>query len=72
MQTTEYIEVQLNGEAREIPAGGTVQGLLEHLDLRPEMVVVERNGEILRRNRYPEVPVGDGDVLELVHFVGGG
>lgn len=72
MQTTEYIEVQLNGEPREIPAGGTVQGLLEHLDLRPEMVVVERNGEILRRNRYPEVPVGDGDVLELVHFVGGG
>lgn len=72
MQTTEYIEVQLNGEVREIPAGGTVQGLLEHLDLRPEMVVVERNGEILRRNRYPEVPVGDGDVLELVHFVGGG
>lgn len=49
-----------------------MRALLEHLDLQPEMVVVERNGEILRRNRYPEVPVEEGDVLELVHFVGGG
>ena len=36
------------------------------------MVVVERNGDILRRERYPEVEVEAGDVLELVHFVGGG
>ncbi|HEX6925937.1 MAG TPA: sulfur carrier protein ThiS [Longimicrobiaceae bacterium] len=69
---TESIEVVLNGEEREVPSGVTVRGLLEHLDLKPEMVVVERNGDILRRDRYAEVPVEEGDVLELVHFVGGG
>lgn len=66
------IRVRLNGEDRDIAPGLTVRGLLEHLDLRPELVVVERNREILTRERYDQVPVTAGDTLELVHFVGGG
>lgn len=66
------VEVRLNGEDREIPGGLTVRELLEHLDLNPSLVVVERNGEILERERYGEVAVERGDALELVHFVGGG
>ena len=66
------IRVQLNGKEREVPAGLTVHGLLENLGLEPRLVVVERNREILQRVRYAEVQVGEGDQLELVHFVGGG
>ncbi len=70
--TTERIRVHLNGEDRDVPAGLTVRELLEHLELKPEMVVVERNREILERERYDEVAVEAEDRLELVHFVGGG
>lgn len=66
------VTVALNGRDREVPAGLTVHGLLEHLELRPELVVVERNREILERDRYRDVDVRAGDTLELVHFVGGG
>lgn len=66
------IRVTVNGDEREIAAGLTVKGFLESLDLHPGLVVVERNREILDRNRYGEVQVEEGDVLELVHFVGGG
>lgn len=66
------ITVTVNGEEREIPAGQNVKGFLESLDLHPGMVVVERNREILDRDRYGEVTVEQGDLLELVHFVGGG
>ena len=69
---SDSIEVQLNGEERAVPSGLSVKALLEHLALQPAMVVVERNGDILRRDSYPEVSVEAGDVLELVHFVGGG
>lgn len=69
---SEMIEVELNGAPRRVPAGLKVVGLLEHLELRPELVVVERNREILTRARYGDEPVEAGDVLELVHFVGGG
>jgi thiazole synthase len=64
--------VRVNGDARRVPAGLTVAGLLEHLGLHPRMVVVERNGEILRRDALDGVPVEPGDAYELVHFVGGG
>lgn len=66
------IDVTVNGDARRIPAGGTVTDLLEHLGLHPATVVVEHNREILERKTYGEVPVREGDTLELVHFVGGG
>lgn len=69
---TDLIDIHLNGEEREVPAGLSVRGLLEHLELRPALVVVEHNGDILRRDSYPEVAIEAGDILELVHFVGGG
>jgi thiamine biosynthesis protein ThiS len=64
--------VRVNGDEREVPAGLSVAGLLEHLGLHPRMVVVERNGDILRRDALDTVPVETGDAYELVHFVGGG
>ncbi|MFN9214646.1 MAG: sulfur carrier protein ThiS [Gemmatimonadota bacterium] len=43
------------------------------LQLDPRLIVVERNREILRdRATFDRVALADGDVLELVHFVGGG
>ncbi len=71
-ESAETIQVTVNGEAREVPAGHTVTGLLEGLGLQPGLVVVERNREILDRDTYAETELRDGDVLELVHFVGGG
>lgn len=72
MSEAERITVTVNGDTREIPSGLTVRAFLESLELQPALVVVERNREILDRDRYDQVEVEPGDVLELVHFVGGG
>ncbi len=66
------IQVRLNGKLRDVGAGLTVRGLIESLDLNPALVVVELNREILSRGQYADVPVQEGDTVELVHFVGGG
>ena len=66
------IAVTLNGKPRDIPSGQTVSGLLEELDLRERLVVVERNGSIVNRAEFPATSLAAGDVLEIVHFVGGG
>lgn len=66
------IAVRVNGDERRIPGGQTVTEFLESLGLHPGLVVVEHNREILDRDRYGDVVIGPGDVLELVHFVGGG
>ena len=74
LETTvaDAVRVRVNGEEREVPAGLTVTGLLAHLELHPRMVVVERNGDILRKEALESTAVEGGDAFELVHFVGGG
>ncbi len=66
------ITIQLNGEVREIPEGLTLTGLLEELKLPADRVAVERNLEIVPRDRWRETSIERGDRLEVVHFVGGG
>ena len=66
------IAVRVNGEERRIAAGQTVREYVESLGLHPGLVVVEHNRAILDRERYGDIRIGEGDVLELVHFVGGG
>lgn len=66
------ITVRVNGDERAVPAGLSVAGLLAHLGLEPRMIVVEQNGDILRRDAYAGAALREGDQLELVHFVGGG
>ena len=62
----------VNGEPPRVPGPATVTSLLDHLGLDPRMVVVEVNREIIRRVRQGEVVLHEGDLVELVHFVGGG
>ncbi len=64
--------ITLNGERREVPAPLTVAGLLRHLGVRPEVVAVERNRELVTRARHEQTAVDPGDVLEVVTLVGGG
>ena len=66
------IDVTINGDARRVPAGLDLPGLLAHLGLAPETVVVEHNRTIVRRAALAGVPVSSGDNIEIVHFVGGG
>jgi len=55
-----------------VPAGLDLPGLLAHLGLAPETVVVEHNRKIVRRTALAGVPISRGDTIEIVHFVGGG
>ena len=64
--------VTINGERRDVPDGLTVSALLDHLGMPTGRVAVERNLDILPRNRWQETPVQSNDSFEIVHFVGGG
>jgi thiazole synthase len=66
------IEIRLNGETRQLPASLSIVQLLEHFDLPKDRVAVERNRAIVPKPQWEAVSVGQGDELEVVHFVGGG
>jgi thiamine biosynthesis protein ThiS len=67
------VEITVNGTRRMVAHASTIGDLLRELDLDPRMIVVEHNGQILRHEVSAPVHVlHSGDIVELVHFVGGG
>ena len=68
----ERLNVTVNGEAMALAPDTTVAGLIAQLGLDTRKVAVERNLEIVPRSTYASVSLGEGDALEIVHFIGGG
>ena len=66
------ISLTLNGDQRRFTTGASVADLVRDIGLDPAKVAVERNLEIVPRSMLADVALADGDVLEIVHFVGGG
>lgn len=66
------MRIEVNGEAHEVSQGITVLGLLNVLGVQDGPVAVEKNREIVPRAAHANTELQDGDVLEVVHFVGGG
>ncbi|HMM52057.1 MAG: sulfur carrier protein ThiS [Lautropia sp.] len=64
--------IVVNGEARPLPAPGTVAALLAEMGLAGRRIAVERNGEIVPRSRHETEALVPGDRLEIVVAVGGG
>jgi thiazole synthase len=63
--------ITLNG-APHRSAAATIADLVRELELVPEKIAVERNGEIVPRSTLSQTLLAEGDRLEIVHFVGGG
>jgi sulfur carrier protein len=66
------IDIHLNGEARQIAAKVDLQELVEQFSLPEKRIAIELNGRVIRRGDWPETIIGEGDNVEVVHFVGGG
>ena len=66
------MDLTVNGESLEAPEGTTVRGLIEQLGLTEGPVAVERNRVVVPRSTHASTTLEHGDVLEIVHFVGGG
>lgn len=64
--------ITVNGKSHPYTDAMTVASLLAAVHAGAGMVVVEVNGDIVPRERYDETPLNAGDVVEIVHFVGGG
>ena len=64
--------IHVNGETKEVPAGLSLEELLEHLALPRERIAIELNQEVVRKSEWSVIKVEDDSRLEIVHFVGGG
>lgn len=66
------VQIQVNGESREIDLECTIAGLLTQLGLNQQPCAVELNGRIVPRETQASTNLRSGDELEIVTLVGGG
>jgi thiamine biosynthesis protein ThiS len=66
------IDIQVNGEGRQVPGDQSVAALLTWLEVASERVAVELNRTLVRKRDWDRTVVPNGALLEIVEFVGGG
>jgi len=66
------VQVTVNDEAHALADDATVADLIAALGLGPRRIAVEVNRTIVPRATYASTRLGDGDCIEIIHFVGGG
>lgn len=66
------MNIHLNGELRQIQPNLLLIELLAAEGLAERRVAVEVNGEIVPRSQHATHPLQGGDVVEIVHALGGG
>lgn len=64
--------VMVNGEEQNKIAGLTISQMLEQLEYGEKRVAVEINEEIISSKAFDETIINDGDIVEVIMFVGGG
>jgi len=67
----------VNGKETQLPKSGeviTLKGFLDAGGYDPNVVAIEKNGEIVdkKAEEFGSEPLCDSDVLEIVYFMGGG
>lgn len=66
------MEIICNGKEMAVRDGITLEELILELQLNPDTVVAECDSHIVLREEYAQTTLGEGAVLELIRFVGGG
>ena len=64
--------ITLNGNTVSDSEGITLEELIRRQNFIKSRIAIEINGRIISKKEYETTQVQDGDVIEVVSFVGGG
>lgn len=66
------IKITVNGNSVEIEENSTIRDFIKERKVTGKMFAVEKNLEIINKDRYDSEVINEGDSLEIVGFFGGG
>ena len=64
--------MKVNGEQIQLTKATTLEEFLKEQGYNIQRIAIERNDEIVPRENFSEVMLSDSDIIEVVHFRGGG
>ena len=72
MKKIKKIKIRLNGKIKSINDDYKIHTLLEELNIPLKKVAIELNQEILDKKKLSIIKLKKNDIIEIVHFIGGG
>ena len=72
MKKLKKIKIKINGKIKTIIDKLTLYELINDLKIPITKVAIELNKEIINKKKTKEIKLENNDVVEIVHFIGGG
>ena len=72
MKKLKKIKIKINGKIKTIIDKLTLYELINDLKIPITKVAIELNKEIINKKRIKKIKLENNDVIEIVHFIGGG
>ena len=72
MKNIKKIKIRANGKIKSIPENYKMSDLVKNLKIPVKKVAIELNQEIIDKNKLNKIKLKKNDIIEIVHFIGGG
>ena len=72
MKNVKKIKIRANGKIKFIPENYKMSDLVKNLKIPVKKVAIELNQEIIDKNKLNKIKLKKNDIIEIVHFIGGG
>ena len=72
MKKTKKIKIKINGKKMSIDNDSYLLELINELKIPIKKVAIEFNREIVDKKKIKKIKLRNNDVIEIVHFIGGG
>ena len=72
MKKIKKIKIKVNGKVKSILDNYTVSDLVKNLKIPLKKVAIELNQEIIDKKNINKISLKKNDIIEIVHFIGGG
>ncbi len=72
MKKLKKIKIRINGKIRTIVDKSPLNQLINDLKIPISKVAIELNKEIINKKKIKQIKLKNNDIVEIVHFIGGG
>lgn len=72
MKKIKKIKIKINGKIVSIVDGLSLSRIIKDFKIPLNKVAIELNKEIVDKKRINKIKIKDKDMIEIVHFIGGG
>jgi len=72
MKKIKKIKIKLNGKNKTVNNDSYLLELINELKIPIKKVAIELNREIIDKKKIKKIKLKNNDIIEIVHFIGGG